>query len=172
MLEDNDASYEVTNLSPVVSWGVLKAVRVARVTVPATKIDGRRIQGWREITREIERVRPNPRLLPPDPEPRVAVEEIELGTFLEESKIGVGDANVRTAVAMLPELRRIGAWIAEGVLGGEELNAADFRVALSPRPAMSLDDLRPMKPRQPGSNRSTASTHPYAASPIELAALS
>ncbi len=40
-------------------------------------------------------------------------------------------------------LQRIDDWIAEGVLGGTELNAADFQIAPSLRLAMSLDDLRP-----------------------------
>src|SRR5262249_22470767 len=54
------------------------------------------------------------------------------------------DANVRTAVAMLPEmLQRLDDWIAEGVIGGAALNAADFQIAPSLRLAMSLDDLRP-----------------------------
>ena len=52
--------------------------------------------------------------------------------------------NVRHDIAILPEmLQRIDDWIAEGVLGGEELNAADFQLAPSLRLAMSLDDLRP-----------------------------
>jgi glutathione S-transferase len=191
MLEYKGIPYKLTNLLPVVSWGVLRALRYPRVTVPAMKIDGRRIQGSREITRELERVRSEPPLFPTDPERRATVEEIErfgdaelqhcvrqiflwvmrrktasLGSFLEGSKIGLphglavktagpfialdgrshaaGDANVRTAVAMLPEmLQRIDDWIAEGVLGGEELNAADFQIAPSLRLAMSLDDLRP-----------------------------
>jgi glutathione S-transferase len=191
MLEYKGIPYKLINLLPVVSWGVLRALRFPRVTVPAMKIDGRRIQGSLQITRELERVQPEPPLFPTDPEHRAAVEEIErfgdaelqhrvrqiflwvvrrnrasLGTFLEGSKIGLphglaaktagpfialdgrshsaDDANVRTAVAMLPEmLGRIDCWIAEGVLGGEALNAADFQIAPSLRLAMSLDDLRP-----------------------------
>jgi glutathione S-transferase len=40
-------------------------------------------------------------------------------------------------------LQRIDDWIAEGVLGGDQLNAADFQIAPSLRLAMTLDDLRP-----------------------------
>ena len=40
-------------------------------------------------------------------------------------------------------LQRIDDWIAEGVLGGEQLNAADLQIAASTRLAMTLDDLRP-----------------------------
>jgi glutathione S-transferase len=191
MLEYKAVPYKLTNLLPVVSWGVLRALGFPRVTVPAMKIDGRKIQGSREITRELERVRPEPSLFPTDPEQRAAVEEIErfgdadlqhrvrqiflwavarktasLSTFLEGSKIGLphglavktagpfialdgrshsaDDANVCNAIAMLPEmLGRIDDWIADGVLDGEQLNAADFQIAPSLRLAMSLDDLRP-----------------------------
>ena len=40
-------------------------------------------------------------------------------------------------------------WIAEGVLGGEQLNAADFQIAPSLRLAMSLEDLRPAIKNRP-----------------------
>ena len=47
-------------------------------------------------------------------------------------------------------LDRIDDWIAEGVLGGEELNAADFQIASNLRLAMSLDDLRAIENRPAG----------------------
>jgi glutathione S-transferase len=60
------------------------------------------------------------------------------------------DANVRRDVSMLPGiLQRIDDWIAGGVLGGEELNAADFQIAPSLRLAMSFDDLRPAIEHRP-----------------------
>jgi hypothetical protein len=112
MLEYKGIPYKLTNLLPVVSWGVLRRVRQIFLCVMGRKT-------------------------------------ASLGTFLEGSKIGLphglavrtagpfialdgrshsaGDANVRTAIALLPEmLQRIDDWIAEGVLGGQELNAADF----------------------------------------------
>lgn len=45
--------------------------------MPAIKIDGHRVQGSREIARELERLRPEPSLFPADPEQRAAVEEAE-----------------------------------------------------------------------------------------------
>jgi len=45
--------------------------------LPALKIDGHRVQGSREITRELERLRPEPALFPTDPAERAAVEEAE-----------------------------------------------------------------------------------------------
>jgi glutathione S-transferase len=197
MLEHKGIPYKRTDLLPVVSWGVLKALRFPRVTVPAIKIDGRRIQGSREITRELEQIKPEPPLFPADPEHRTAVEEVErfgdedlqecvrqiflwatgkktapLRSYLEGAKIGLPhgiaaktagpfialdarsheatDANVRRDISILPRmLERIDDWIAEGVLGGAQLNAADFQLAPSLRLAMSLDDLRPAIENRP-----------------------
>jgi glutathione S-transferase len=54
------------------------------------------------------------------------------------------DENVKRAVAALPAmLDRIDAWIAAGVLNGEQLNAADFQIAPSIGLALTLDDLKP-----------------------------
>ena len=114
MLEHKGIPHKRTDLLPVLSWGVLKALRFPRVTVPAIKIDGRKVQGSREITRELERIRPEPPLFPADPDRRAAVEEVErfgdedlqqcvrqillwtlrkktapLQSFLEGSKIGL-----------------------------------------------------------------------------------
>ena len=46
-------------------------------TVPAIKIDGRKIQESRAISRALEEVKPDPPLFPDDPEKRLAVEEAE-----------------------------------------------------------------------------------------------
>ena len=42
------------------------------------------------------------------------------------------------------DLDRIDAWIADGVVGGPEPNAADYQLAPSLRLLMSFDDLRPL----------------------------
>ncbi|HYU60735.1 MAG TPA: hypothetical protein VEK39_08240 [Solirubrobacterales bacterium] len=47
-------------------------------TVPALRFDGERVQTNREISRFLDRVRPEPPLLPADPERRRDVEEAEL----------------------------------------------------------------------------------------------
>ena len=50
----------------------------------------------------------------------------------------------REDVELLPErLDQIDAWIAAGVLGGEELNAADFQIAVNVSALLLSDDLRP-----------------------------
>jgi glutathione S-transferase len=77
MLEHKGIPYKRTDLMPVVSKGVLRAVGFSGVTVPALKIDGDKVQGSREIARELDRLRPEPPLFPADPEKRTAVEEAE-----------------------------------------------------------------------------------------------
>ncbi len=47
------------------------------MTVPALKIDGRRVQGSREISRALDDLEPQPRLFPADPERRRWVQEAE-----------------------------------------------------------------------------------------------
>lgn len=47
------------------------------MTVPALKIDGRRVQGSRDISRTLDELVPHPPLFPTDPERRQAVEQAE-----------------------------------------------------------------------------------------------
>lgn len=77
MLAQKGIEYRRVDLMPVVSKAVVKALRFPGVTVPALKIDGRRIQGSLEIARELDRMRPEPPLFPGDAERRTAVEEAE-----------------------------------------------------------------------------------------------
>jgi glutathione S-transferase len=77
MLEHKGIDYKRTDLMPVISKVALRAMRFPGNTVPAIKIDGKRVQGSREIARELERLRPEPALFPADAEERAAVEEAE-----------------------------------------------------------------------------------------------
>jgi glutathione S-transferase len=77
MLKIKGIEYRRVDLMPVISKGALKALRFPGVTVPALKLDGHRIQGSMRIARELDRLRPEPPLLPGDPERRAAVEEAE-----------------------------------------------------------------------------------------------
>jgi glutathione S-transferase len=77
MLEHKGIAYKQTDLLPVISKGALRAAGFSGVTVPALKIDGSKVQGSRQIARELERLRPEPPLFPSDPEQRAAVEEAE-----------------------------------------------------------------------------------------------
>jgi glutathione S-transferase len=77
MLDFKAVPFKRTDLLPVVSKGVLRAAGFPRVTVPALKIDGERIQGSREISRALDRLVPDPPLFPADPDRRAAVEDAE-----------------------------------------------------------------------------------------------
>ena len=77
MLKRKGIEYKRIDLLPVISKAALRAVGFPGVTVPALKIEGAKIQGSRQIARELERLRPQPPLLPADPEQRAAVEEAE-----------------------------------------------------------------------------------------------
>lgn len=77
MLEHKGIPYRRTDLMPVLSKGILRAVGFPGTTVPALRLDGDKIQGSRQIARELERLRPEPPLFPADPEQRSAVEEAE-----------------------------------------------------------------------------------------------
>jgi glutathione S-transferase len=190
MLEHKGIDYKRVDLLPVMSRMLIRVLGFSGNRVPAIKIDGRRVQGTREISHELDRVQPEPPLFPDDPERRRAVEQAEawgdpfqqiprtiiwwaikqepssqLG-FLEDAKLGLPprllvktagpviwgarrlndsyDQNVRDKIAEIPAaLERIDAWIAEGLLNGEQLNAADFQIAPSVRLLMTMDDLRP-----------------------------
>jgi glutathione S-transferase len=191
MLDYKGIPYKRTDLLPVISKGALKALRFPTITVPAMKIDGRRVQGSRAISRELDKLVPEPPLFPADPAHRVAVEEAErfgdedlqhpirqilwwalrkdtapLRSYSTGARLGLpiglavrtaapivalsarfneaSDANVRRDLAALPGLlQRIDDWIAQEVLNGQQLNAADFQIGASVRLAMTLQDLRP-----------------------------
>src|ERR1700742_235629 len=77
MLEFKGIAYKRTDLMPVVSKGALRAAGFPRMTVPALKIDGEKVQGSREIAQALDRIRPEPPLFPADPDRRAAVEDAE-----------------------------------------------------------------------------------------------
>lgn len=77
MLERKGIPYKRVDLVAVVSKGILRAAGFPRNTVPALRIDGRRVQGTVEIARELDRLVPDPPLFPADPQARDAVEKAE-----------------------------------------------------------------------------------------------
>ena len=191
MLERKGIGFKRVDLMPAIHKLVLRALGFPGVTVPALKLDGRRVQGSREIARELDRVAPEQPLLPADPALRAEVERAEqwgdetlqsvtrrilwnalrrdrtpLASYSEGARLGIPvglaiktagpvvafaarsngatDENVRADLAALPGmLQRIDDWIAAGVLGGEEPNAADLQIATSLRLLLTLQDLRP-----------------------------
>lgn len=197
MLEHKGIAFKRTDLLPVISKGALRAAGFPGVTVPALKIDGRRVQGSRDIARELDRLQPEPALFPADTAKRAAVEEAErwgdevlqppmrqilwwtikrdkepLRSYSEGAKLGLpislamktaapivalsarfneaDDEHVRRGLSEMPAmLDKVDAYIAAGVLNGEQLNAADFQIAPSLGLAMTLDDLRPAIENRP-----------------------
>ncbi len=77
MLKHKGIAFKRTDLFPVVSKLVVRGLGFPRQTVPAIKIDGKKVQGSREIARELDRLQPEPALFPADPEKRAAIEEAE-----------------------------------------------------------------------------------------------
>lgn len=190
VLELKGIDYKRVDLMPVISKVALRAVGFPGITVPALKIDGRKVQGSREIARELDRLVPEPPLYPSDPTLRGGVEAAEawgdgalqaasrrifwgglkrdrspLASYSQGARLGIPiglavktgaplvalsarlneatDDKVRADLAALPGmLQRIDDWIAEGVLDGDQLNAADLQIATSLRLLMTLDDVR------------------------------
>jgi glutathione S-transferase len=77
MLEHKGIDHKVVNFVPGMHAAGVHAVGFRGGTVPAMKIDGRRIQGSRQISRALDEIQPEPRLFPADPELRIRVEEAE-----------------------------------------------------------------------------------------------
>jgi glutathione S-transferase len=77
MLEFKGLDHKVVWLLPGL-WPALLRTRGFRGgTVPAMKVDGRRLQGSTVISRALEQLKSEPPLFPSDPERRLAVEEAE-----------------------------------------------------------------------------------------------
>jgi glutathione S-transferase len=78
MLERKGLGFTRFDLVPFLARGIVRiGMRLPQNTVPVLAIDGRRIQGSREIARELDRLYPDPPLFPADPERCHAVEEAE-----------------------------------------------------------------------------------------------
>jgi glutathione S-transferase len=64
---------------------------------------------------------------------------------LMASKNKASDDSARADIAALPgQLDRIDAWIAEGLLGGEQPNAADLQIGSTVRLLETIADIRPL----------------------------
>ncbi|MFA9401330.1 MAG: glutathione S-transferase N-terminal domain-containing protein [Acidobacteriota bacterium] len=73
MLDFKGIDYRRVDLLPVIHKGVLRAVGFGGRTVPALKIGGEKLQGSILIARGLDRLLPDPPLLPGDPGLREAV---------------------------------------------------------------------------------------------------
>jgi glutathione S-transferase len=77
MLEHKGLEHRIVWLLPGLWPALLRPRGFRRGTVPAMKIDGRRLQGSRVISRALEEAKPEPALFPADPERRREVEDAE-----------------------------------------------------------------------------------------------
>lgn len=60
------------------------------------------------------------------------------------------DTTARADIAALPgQLDRVDRWIAEGLIGGEQPNAADLQIGSTIRLLMSISDMRPLIESRP-----------------------
>jgi glutathione S-transferase len=197
MLERKGMEHQVVNIPPGVHPVAVRLAGFPGITVPALRVDGRRIQGSREISRFLDSVAPSPPLFPADPDERRAVEEAErwgeqtlqpiprrlfrwgaarhqyLRRWIAAEVVGLPlpgvvawtnapvavkmaqmsdarDDAVRGDVANLPDLlSHADALIAEGTIGADEPNAADFQIATSVRVLLAFDDLRSLVSGRP-----------------------
>jgi glutathione S-transferase len=77
MLDRKGIEWRRRDLPNVVDRLMLRAMGFPGPTVPAVKIDGRKIQTSREIARALDELVPSPPLFPSDPDRRAAVEAAE-----------------------------------------------------------------------------------------------
>jgi glutathione S-transferase len=131
MLRHKGVPYRRIDLVTAAHRGLLRAMRFPRGTVPALRLNGRRVQGTREIAVALDRIAPEPPLFPSDPERRAAIEEAErwgdqvyqpvprriiwaslkrdrstVASYLEGAKLGIP---VRLAVLTTPPIVRAAA---------------------------------------------------------------
>ena len=78
MLNHKGIKPRFVNLTPGSQQVLMRVYGFRHGTVPALKVDGRRVQGSRQIAKTLEELKPDPPLFPADPERRRAVEEAEL----------------------------------------------------------------------------------------------
>lgn len=77
MVAHKGIEHRVVNLMPGLHPLLVRFAGFERFTVPALEIDGRKVQGTREIARFLDALRPDPPLFPADPGRRARVEEAE-----------------------------------------------------------------------------------------------
>jgi glutathione S-transferase len=201
MLDHKGIEWRRRDLVNVVDRPLLRLMGFPGPTVPAVKLDGRRIQTTRALSRELDEIVPERPLFPADPDRRVAVEAAEqwgdevfqpvprriawaalkrdrsgLRSFIEGPILGIPpgvavatawplvrgsvllhkatDDAIRADLIALPTLLdQVDDLIANGVIGGDEPNAADYQIFTSVRLLMCFDDLRGQVEGRPTAER-------------------
>jgi glutathione S-transferase len=156
MLESKGLDYDTIWLLPGLHPALLRTRGFSGGTVPSIKLEGRKLQQSRAISRAIDELKPDPPLFPADPQKRLEVEEAE--RWGDEVLQDVPRRIVRWLSVHRPETRvmiareigvplpRFAAWInaptarymANKVDSNEEIQNA---VALVPEVLGHVDDL-------------------------------
>ncbi|MHB1837436.1 MAG: glutathione S-transferase N-terminal domain-containing protein [Solirubrobacteraceae bacterium] len=108
MLDLKGVEYEVVDVFPLNQRVHMRLAGFVRGTVPALKLDGRRIHGSREIAQALDERWPEPPLFAADPALRARVEEAE--RWGEQQLQPIPRRLFRYGVARNPQLRR---WVVE-----------------------------------------------------------
>lgn len=103
MLDLKGVEYELVDVVPLNQRIHLRLAGFRGGTVPALKLDGRRVQGSRQIARLLDKLWPEPPLFPADPALRARVEEAE--RWGDEQLQPIPRRLFRYGVARNPELR-------------------------------------------------------------------
>lgn len=211
MLKHKGLPFKRVDLVTAMHKPSLKLLGFPGTTVPAMKADGRKVQGSREISRALDDIKPEPRLIPSDAvreaerwgdeelqsiprrlawwallhlsgkqrtdAARLSLQGYRVGlpigvaarTVFPIAKVAAGynhstDDAVRADLAAVPDrLDRVDALIAEGVIGGEQLNAADFQIGTSVRLLLAYEDLAPYLEGRPAADHARRVVPDYAA---------
>ena len=190
MLEHKDIPFKRVDLVTAMHRPALRLLGFPGKRVPALKLDGRKAQGTREISRALDELKPQPRLVTSDvvaeaerwgdeqlqsiprrlavwallhlsgsertEAARIGLQGYRVGlptglaarTVLPIIKLSaryndVTDETTRADLAAVPDrIDRVDSLISEGVIGGEQPNAADFQIATSVRLLLGYEDLR------------------------------
>jgi glutathione S-transferase len=191
MLDYKGIPFKRVDLVTAMHKPSLKLLGFPGTTVPAMKVDGRKVQGSREIASALDEIKPEPKLVPSgvvreaerwgDEElqaiprrlawwalvhlsgkERTQAARLSLEGYRVGMPIGVAsrtvfpiakvasrynhstDEAVRADLAAVPDrIDKVDALLSEGVIGGEQPNAADFQIATSVRLLLAYEDLKP-----------------------------
>jgi glutathione S-transferase len=195
MAERKGVDYKMVWLLPGMHFITVRARGFRGGTVPAMKIDGRRVQDSLAISRALEQVTLDPPLFPADPTQRAEVEEAERWgeerlqnlprrlvrwmavhrpqarlLLAQDAKVPLprfaswlngpvarhlarkveADEMIQGTIADVPPLLdHVDSLIAEGVIGGDEPNAADYQILTSVRSLYTIGDLAPATEGRP-----------------------
>jgi len=191
MLEHKGIPFKRVDLVTAMHKPSLKLLGFDGTTVPAMKLDGRKVQGTRAISRALDDMKPEPKLHPSDAvteaeqwgddelqsiprrlawwalvhmpakeqteAARQSLQGYRLGLPIGVAARTVGpiakvsakynhatDDAVRADLTAVPErIDHVDELLAQGVIGGDQPNAADFQIATSVRLLLAYEDLTP-----------------------------